>query len=155
MPSSVTFRGIGTADPEKAIADLLHDVMPTQEAMLFAGYRQITRIRTRTEQGIDVNGAPFADYSSKYKKVRLKRGRNTSPVDLTMSGRLMTSMQVEVRGKDQFAITVLDAEAAAYGRAHNEGLGHMPRRRFFDTSDQELMAVRDDVFTFDRNAKVK
>jgi hypothetical protein len=147
--SKVTFLSSSGVNPMQALEDALK-AQPSEEAMLYAGARQITRIRERTAQGLDVNGAPFTPYTKAYAKVRTKKGRNVTPVDLLMSGRLMDSLQVEVRSETEFAITVQDADAAIYGRAHNEGLGNLPQRRFFDTSADEIAEMQKDVFTFDR-----
>jgi hypothetical protein len=149
MPdTTVTFLSSTGTDPAQVLTKAA-TVLPSEEAMLYTGARQITRIRERTAKGIDVNGSPFKPYTKRYAKFRVKKGRNPSPVDLTMSGRLLNSMQVEVRGPDEFAITVQDVEAATYGKAHNEGNGRVPRRRFVDTSPQELLEMRNDLFGFD------
>lgn len=149
MPSEIKFIGPNGADPQQALTDAL-DVLPSEEAMLNAAGRQITRIRERTEQGKDVNGSEFTPYSEKYAKRREKKGRNVTPVDLTMSGRMLNSMTPEVRSPSQFAITVMDADAAIYGRAHNEGTDKLPQRRFFDVNEEEIAALQTDLFGFDK-----
>ena len=142
--SNATFTGPGGSDPQEFILKALQ-VQPTPEAMHYAGAREITRIRQRTAQGTDVDGQPFAPYSPRYAKQRVAKGRNAAPVDLLMSGRMLTSMQVEIVSPTSFAISVTDADAQVYGRAHNDGAGHMPRRRFFDTSKTELDEMARDL----------
>ena len=148
MPSAFSFTGPNGESPSATITRLTASILPTSEAMLYAGSRQITRIRERTALGNDVNGSPFAPYSPAYAKARGKSGRNVSPVDLLKSGRMLTSMRVETQGSEEFAITVQDAEAAAYGQAINDGAGHQPQRRFFDTSQAELDAMMNDLVSF-------
>lgn len=128
--------------------------VPSEEAMLYAGARQITRIRTRTGQGMDVDQQPFTPYSKPYAKLRGKRGRKTIPVDLTMSGRMLGSMQAEVQSPKSFSITVTDADAAVYGKAINDGAGNQPERRFFDTSDPELVEMQKDLIEFEAARKL-
>jgi hypothetical protein len=119
--------------------------MPTEADMLLAGANQTTRIRQRTQEGIDVNGVPFAPYSPGYAKTRAKAGRNTTPVDLLFSGRMLTSMVPQVTGPNTFAISVMDQDAQTYGPALNDGKGRMPERKFFSTSQQELNAMAADL----------
>jgi hypothetical protein len=125
---------------------------PSAEAMLYAGQREITRIRKRTLQGTDVDGSPFAPYSKSYAKYRAKRGRNVSPVDLLFHGIMQTSLTVEVRGESAFAIVEKDPKAAVYGRAHNEGNSRLPKRRWFDTNTAELGEMTKDLLAFDTDA---
>jgi hypothetical protein len=140
-----------TSDGRDASEVKIHVPMPSEEAMLYAASQQIRRIRTRTESGVDVHGTPFVPYKRSYAKIRLKKGRNVSPVDLTMSGRMLDSMQAEVRSPQEFAITVQDRDAATYGRAHNEGVpGRLPRRRWFDTSPDEKQQMQKELFGFDK-----
>lgn len=154
MPVKVSFTTANRAVlPPEAIKEIALSVMPSPEAMLYAGARQITRIRTRTEQGVNVDRQPFVPYSKAYAKLRVKRGRKTRPVDLTMSGRMLGSLQAEVESPTSFSIAVTDATAAVYGKAHNEGLGNVPERRWFDTSDFELAEMQKDLIEFGAAAR--
>lgn len=148
MPSKVSFTAEPGQLPEEAIKELTASIMPTEEAMLYTAARQITRIRTRTIQGVDVDQQPFVPYSPAYAKQRLRTGRKTVPVDLTKSGRMFASMQGQVESPKSFAIAVTDIDAAVYGQAINEGSGHQPERRFFDTSDTELAEMQKDLMGF-------
>lgn len=148
MPSKVSFTGPRGQLPAEAIKELEASIIPSPEAMLFAGARQITRIRTRTMQGLDVDQQPFTPYSKAYSKLKAKKGREITPVDLTMSGRMFGSMQSTVESPTSFSISVTDVEAAVYGKAINEGSGTQPERRFFDTSDPELAEMQKDLIEF-------
>lgn len=154
MPTKVSFTTVNRAElPPEAIKQIALSVIPSPEAMLYAGARQIARIRTRTEQGVDVDQQMFTPYSKQYAKLRVKRGRKTTPVNLTMSGRMLGSMQAEVESPTSFSISVTDATAAIYGKAINEGSGHQPERRFFDTSDFELSEMQKDLVEFGAAAR--
>jgi len=150
MASQVTFTSSTGADPIAALDIFIaRSSKPSTEAMLYAGQRQITRIRQRTMQGTDVDGSPFAPYSKRYAKYRASRGRNVSPVDLLFTGIMQTSMTVEARGEASFAIVEKDPKAAVYGRAHNNGNSRLPRRRWFDTNTVELGEMTKDLLAFD------
>jgi hypothetical protein len=153
MPTLVSFTSSTGETVENAITRIIDGFMPSTEAMLFAGSRQLTAIRERTQAGMDVDGAPFVDYSEKYAKFRSKHGRNVEPVDLLFSGRGLASLQVEVRGPDSFAIASVDPEAAVYMQAQNDGNERLPARHFFDCNSQELAQVSEDLFGFDKAAK--
>ena len=142
MPSSVTFTSSKGEDPQTVLASIVDSWRPTEEQMLYAAAKQITRIRTRTAAGRDVNGAAFPDYSPAYAKRRAKAGRNAT-VDLTFSGKGLAAMAAEVHSADSFAIAYQDDEIATYMQAQNDGNERLPARRFFDTSPEELneMAV--------------
>jgi hypothetical protein len=151
MASSVSFTSSTGTDPVRALdLFLAGTVNPSREAMEYAGQREITRIRTRTMAGTDVNGSPFAPYSPAYAKRRAKKGRSIAPVNLLMTGIMQTSLTVEIRGPKSFAIVEMNEEAKAYGRAHNEGAPSrgLPQRRWFDTSPAELGEMTKDLLSF-------
>lgn len=54
----------------------------------------IGRIKRRTGQGKDVEGAAFKPYSRRYAKQRRTSGRNDSPPTLLLSGAMLASMKV-------------------------------------------------------------
>jgi hypothetical protein len=78
-----------------SLEQVTDDILATLETAL---YRALVdeeaeiQIRTRSGQGPD--GEPFPDYSKGYAKFREKRGRNTSPVDLTFTGNMLNSSEV-------------------------------------------------------------
>lgn len=71
------------------------DEIPTSGAPLMReiGLLAERLIRTRTEQQIDVHGAPFQALSPGYAKQKLEAGLSPVP-DLTVSGRMLNDMGV-------------------------------------------------------------
>jgi hypothetical protein len=70
------------------------------------------RIKRRTGQGKDVDGAPFAPYSTRYAKQRRQAGRNDKPVTLLLSGAMLASMQVVQGGPDKVLLGFTGTAAA-------------------------------------------
>ena len=64
MPN-ISFRTSHGGDPVEHIKALKKAAQITADDILYAGQRQRTRIVDRTRTGIDVNGSPFARYSTK------------------------------------------------------------------------------------------
>ena len=60
-----SFRSTRGGDPVERIKQIKKAVQITADDILYAGQRQRTRILDRTRQGVDVNGSPFARYSTK------------------------------------------------------------------------------------------
>jgi hypothetical protein len=73
--------------------DLRPSVLPTAEDMKAIGLLAIQRIWTRTKQGRDVDGRPFAPYADGYEKQRTDAGRPSRP-DLQVSGEMLRAMTV-------------------------------------------------------------
>lgn len=58
------------------------------------GERLTKSLLVRTfQKGVDVSGKSFKKYSEGYKKFRKKKGRNTSPVDHTFTGRFQKNLK--------------------------------------------------------------
>ena len=63
--ADITFRTSRGGDPVAHIRALKAAAEVTTEDLLYAGQRQRTRILDRTRAGVDVDGVPFAPYSTK------------------------------------------------------------------------------------------
>lgn len=51
-------------------------------------------IQRRTARGLDMHGRTFVPYSIEYGAKRADDGRNTSPVDLTLTGGLLAALKI-------------------------------------------------------------
>jgi hypothetical protein len=71
-------------------------IPPAQRKALLAHLAALAvgRIKRRTGAGLDVNGKAFKPYSFGYATMRHQAGRTVSPVQLTMTGAMLASMQV-------------------------------------------------------------
>jgi hypothetical protein len=65
MPSSAEFQSSNGQPAEDVILELRRALTLTQADLLYAGQRQNERIHDRTEHHVDVDGNPFAPYSTK------------------------------------------------------------------------------------------
>ena len=57
---------------------------------------EATRLVLRTRQGQDVSGRPFRPYTPAYARRKRAEGRNSSPPDLTFTGRMLAAVQTRV-----------------------------------------------------------
>lgn len=87
------------------LGQLTDDILATLETALYqALVDEEAEIQIRTTSGLNADGVPWtgsrkdgtplSEYSKAYAKFRDKRGRNTSPVDLTFSRSMLNSSQV-------------------------------------------------------------
>jgi phage gpG-like protein len=125
----------------------------TEADMREAGALLVRRIRTRTENGVDVNGAAFRDYSAGYaeqKRAALGHAR----VDLTVSGQMLNDMQVTSATNNTATISFTSQGygAAAGGTfiqrsramgAANKAAFNNPSREFFGASEEDEQAIVD------------
>lgn len=68
----------------------LSEIIP--RLLLKLGGIEILRIRQRTALGKDVNEKQFVPYSQSYAKFRREMGRRITPVNLTLTGKMLGSM---------------------------------------------------------------
>jgi phage gpG-like protein len=145
MDKSASFTGPGGRDPLQVIKEILVRNLPGVEDMERAGAGQISRIRERTQAGVDINGRQFARYSRRHAAARAKLGLRVSPPNLRMSGRLLDSLNVEVRDTTSFAIVITDPEARSYGAANHFGTGRIPSRPFLGSNQNDIVAIFNDL----------
>jgi hypothetical protein len=128
----------------------------TEADMRDVGDLLVRRIRTRTENGVDVNGASFAPYSPGY--AAAKRGAlGHSRVDLTVSGRMLNDMQVTSSTKSTVTVSFVSQGGSSVGGTFiqkSRGLGaadkaafNNPSREFFSASEEDEQAI---VLALDR-----
>jgi hypothetical protein len=65
MSRSVSFRTARGEDPQARLLAIRRAIEPRDADLLYAGQRQRARILERTARGIDVDGRPFAPYSTR------------------------------------------------------------------------------------------
>lgn len=95
-------------------------------------------IKARTQRGLDSSGEPFKEYTKDYAEIKAKSGRNTKPVDLTFSGRMLNSMDGVFISERKGAVVFSRGEEAL------KALGNNRRRKFFDVKlERELAALSD------------
>lgn len=143
-----------------------HIIINTDKAIKALGSWAVGRIKLRTQQGLDMKGKPFAQYSEGYggKNGALKRGgEQASPIDLRVSGTMLGDMKVTGRGKrmgyDYVTIGFSNKKMRKYrlkdnqiqftgkgkgnittgalARVHHYGIGKMPKRAFFGLTKGE------------------
>jgi hypothetical protein len=153
--ATFTFTGPNGSDPVQHILRLQTALDPTVGDGLWAGMFLRSRIRQRTAQGRDVQGQSFAPYTEKYAAAKARRLGHASTVDLfgaIQHPHMLNQLQVSCGGTYAsgpmgpfdaarpakiFEIGLWDDDAAARGRAHDEGAGHQPVRHWFGISDED------------------
>lgn len=122
----------------------------TEQDMRDVGDLLVRRIRTRTENGIDVNGAAFKPYSPGY--AAAKRGAlGHSRVDLTVSGRMLNDMQATTATNKTVTVSFISQGGSSVGGTfiqRSRGLGaadkaafNNPSREFFAASEEDEQAI--------------
>tara|TARA_R100001377_G_scaffold85_2_gene122 strand:- start:5334 stop:5786 length:453 start_codon:yes stop_codon:yes gene_type:complete len=106
------------------------------------GVKQITE---KTQKGQTPDGGGFQEYSSRAKEDRNKRGRQTSFVDLTDSGKMFSSLTWKVSGSKGSLFFRRQTENEKAFR-HDQGIGKLPRRPFFAIGKQDENKIRDLFF---------
>ena len=122
----------------------------------------ITRIRQRTERGIDVDGQAFAPLSPAYARAKQDAGLRPD-ADLTVSGRMLNDMRATVPEAGVVEIAFVSRGGRATGRTfiqrsravgaadkaffHNEAGAGRSRviRKFFDLSDEDMAVIYERV----------
>ncbi len=99
------------------------------------GLYLLTRIKERTLAGQDVNGIAFDPYSSSYKKWRKKKGYKTSPVDLFLSGSMLSAMT--------HTATSTSAELFFMNTSDDQDTKN-PDKAFWNNEDREFFALSPD-----------
>jgi hypothetical protein len=144
MPLS--FQTSSGKSPSTVVLELKKNLQPTAADMRYAAERQKARIIRRTNLGVDVDGAPFKEYSAGYAKRKQKSGRRATPVNLTWSGRMLKALMIS-RVTDRGYVLGIYNDEGVRAHAHNEGLGHQPRRHFIGASSKEKAQNISDIAT--------
>lgn len=85
-----------------------------------------------TREGVDAFGKAFVPYSESYARFRMKKGRNTTPVDLTFTGQMMAGIATKT-ASGTAVLFFPNRERARIANFHNslEPRKKIPLRRFF------------------------
>lgn len=100
---------------------------------------EVTRMIVRFQRGQSVEGGGFDPYTPAYAKYRAKKGRRTTPVDLTFTGAMARAITYRVRRIGQriraevFFSNAKDAAKAA---------GNLRYRKFFGFSSEQLRRIK-------------
>jgi len=105
----------------------------------------VKQIGEKTRKGNTPDGGRFAEYSQRAKEDRSKRGRQTSFVDLTDSGKMFSSLTWKVSGSKGSLFFSRQTENEKAFR-HDQGIGKLPRRPFFAIGKQDENKIRDLFF---------
>tara|TARA_R110001592_G_scaffold313118_1_gene588518 strand:+ start:50 stop:505 length:456 start_codon:yes stop_codon:yes gene_type:complete len=102
----------------------------------------VQRVTEKTQKGEMPDGGRFAEYSQRAKEDRSKRGRQTSFVDLTDSGKMFSSLTWKVSGSKGSLFFRRQTENEKAFR-HDQGIGKLPRRPFFAIGKRDENKIRD------------
>lgn len=128
----------------------------------------VGHIRERCEAGLDTDNRPFQGYSKAYEDIRFRLGRNTSPVDMLMTGGMVGAVQVVERTDDYVVVGVGTGTSSRrraptkgkrrkragekrgpphnlLGEWHQLGAGNNPRRKWFGVSRPGEFSIRREV----------
>src|ERR1700752_5174468 len=100
---------------------------------------EAARIVVRTQRGQDVDGNSFAPYSKQYAKHRARKGRNTTPVDLTFTGNMLSAISTEGAEEGGATVGKLSFNSA---REAVKARGNQEKRPFFGLSDEQVERIK-------------
>ena len=100
----------------------------------------MTRVKTRTAAGIDVDGAPFTPYTAKYAFFRQSKGRPIDKVDLFFTGSMMSAMTME-ETKDQVRVFFMGTQDRTGMSNPAKAFYLNEKRKFFAISDQDRVDI--------------
>ena len=158
MPETASFTGPNGLSPMDHILNIAASVRPTVGDGLYAGEIARSKIRLRTQAGVDANGQPFAPYSARYKAIKQKKLGKADPVDLfgyEQHLHMLNAIVVTAGGQtldngagapasganspiENFQVIIPTPEEAMRARTHNEGRGRQPIRHFFDVNAEDI-----------------
>lgn len=96
------------------------------------------QIKARTQQGVDLYGVPFKDYSLYWAQERASRGLRTDIVDLTFTGRMLNSMKTRVSSGE----TKIYGEIYFTGNQDDKVFAlEKDGRRFFGLTDKQVRNI--------------
>lgn len=102
----------------------------------------IDRIKSRTSQGVDINGNAFVGYSKAYQSSdEFLAARKSGGVNMKLSGDMLGSIDIlEIKG-NSIKIGFADREEELKAHGHMTGGGKnnsLPVREFFGITDRDL-----------------
>lgn len=116
-----------------------------QKGLSQASAFAVQQITDKTQKGQMPDGGRFKGYSQSAKKDRKKRGRQTSFVDLTDTGRMFRSLTFKAtRNKASLFFRRQEENKKAF--FHDTGVGKMPQRPFFAIGRRDEDKIRDIFF---------
>ena len=102
----------------------------------------VSKIKMRTDDGVDVNNRPFEPYSANYAKFREAGGYETSKVDLFYSGSMMSALQSEpLVGQKAIRLYFLNTEDKQGVSNPLKAASLNQYRTFFDLSEEDLQGA--------------
>lgn len=102
---------------------------------------EVEELVSRTESGLDVNGARFVAYSPAYAAKRAEAGKGTRP-NLTWSGNMLVSITHTVRrvGKSIIGTVFFNSSKEAL-----KAEGNMKNREFFGFSEEQIQNIKEAI----------
>lgn len=100
---------------------------------------ETTRMIARFQRGVDVEGGSFVPYTKPYARYKAKRGRRTTPVDLTFTGSMARAITYRIKklgNKLRAEVFFSNAKDAA------KASGNLKTRRFFGFSSEQLRRIK-------------
>jgi len=105
------------------------------------------KIKSRTQEGKDVEGQPFKPYAESYAAYRAKHGHSVDKVNLTFHGTMMSAIDYSA-GKRSVHAYVLNTPDP-YSKKHVTNAAKAfflnKERQFFALSDKEVETIKDMV----------
>jgi len=130
--------------------DAITRINPNVKARLDSALPNIrTEIITRTKKGQSPEGSTFKPYSKSYADYKRKRGLQSSPPDLKLTGNMLNSIQTKVGiGKKGISgkISVTGEFNRQKARWNQGDSSRVPFRRFMAMSEEQVKRLINYIF---------
>ncbi|MGD9156798.1 MAG: hypothetical protein PVG39_00190 [Desulfobacteraceae bacterium] len=136
MANAISIDLVGITRIQRKLT-LLQNSIFSRALMTEIGLFAMTRIKSRTVEGKDVDGTPFKPYSPKYAMFRQEHGHPTNKVNLTFSGSMLSSMTFN---PDADKVTLYFLNTYGFG-AGNKSHTSNPKKAFFLNEERRFFAL--------------
>lgn len=131
MKAEITFTGRNGKDPEQVVMAIKEAITPTVGDCLTIGMYLRERCLSRTEDGVDVQGHPFQDYSTKgpyYWNPSGQSGKREGETDRAHATReRRAAKRVYTRLRAGYAVDVHEAARKGKGAAYHDTAPHLSK----------------------------
>lgn len=143
MANAITIDLVGYERIQRKLT-LLQSSIFSRALMTEIGLFAMTRIKTRTVEGKDVDGTPFKPYSPRYAMFRQEYGHPINKVNLTFTGSMLSSMTFNPDA-DRVQLYFLNTTDERGGRNPEKAFFLNEERRFFALSREDIEDIVDIV----------
>jgi hypothetical protein len=131
--------GIEVIHPIKIAEDIKDKLNSLETVFDRAVQEEVTRMSARTRSGNDINNQAFTPYTPGYAAFKKKKGRSSSPVDLTYKGSMLRAITQKVFKQGGSLVAEVFFNSALESK---KAEGNLKKRDFFGFSDEQFERIK-------------